>query len=39
MKIKSNPNVVPLCDNLLVLLIIFMVITTHDTGGHGRKSS
>jgi biopolymer transport protein ExbD len=27
MKIKSNPNVVPLCDILLVLLIIFMVIT------------
>ena len=27
MKIKTNPNVVPLCDILLVLLIIFMVIT------------
>ena len=27
MKIKANPNVVPLCDILLVLLIIFMVIT------------
>lgn len=25
--IKSDPNVVPLCDILLVLLIIFMVIT------------
>jgi len=24
---KTNPNVVPLCDILLVLLIIFMVIT------------
>jgi biopolymer transport protein TolR len=24
---KANPNVVPLCDILLVLLIIFMVIT------------
>jgi biopolymer transport protein ExbD len=27
MKIKASPNVVPLCDILLVLLIIFMVIT------------
>ena len=27
MDIKSSPNVVPLCDILLVLLIIFMVIT------------
>ncbi len=27
MTIKSSPNVVPLCDILLVLLIIFMVIT------------
>ena len=26
-KAKSEPNVVPLCDILLVLLIIFMVIT------------
>lgn len=26
-KVKSEPNVVPLCDILLVLLIIFMVIT------------
>ena len=26
-KSKSEPNVVPLCDILLVLLIIFMVIT------------
>lgn len=26
-KTKSDPNVVPLCDILLVLLIIFMVIT------------
>lgn len=26
-KPKSEPNVVPLCDILLVLLIIFMVIT------------
>lgn len=26
-KVKSEPNVVPLCDVLLVLLIIFMVIT------------
>ena len=26
-KLKSDPNVVPLCDVLLVLLIIFMVIT------------
>ncbi|MFQ6082413.1 MAG: ExbD/TolR family protein [Candidatus Aminicenantia bacterium] len=26
-KIKSEPNVVPLCDVLLVLIIIFMVIT------------
>jgi biopolymer transport protein ExbD len=26
-KTKSEPNVVPLCDILLVLLIIFMVIT------------
>jgi len=26
-KIKSEPNVVPLCDVLLVLLIIFMVVT------------
>jgi biopolymer transport protein TolR len=24
---KSEPNVVPLCDILLVLLIIFMVVT------------
>lgn len=27
MKQKNSPNVVPLCDILLVLLIIFMVIT------------
>ena len=27
MSIRSEPNVVPLCDVLLVLLIIFMVIT------------
>ncbi len=27
MEIKNSPNVVPLCDILLVLLIIFMVIT------------
>jgi biopolymer transport protein ExbD len=27
MKAKAEPNVVPLCDVLLVLLIIFMVIT------------
>jgi biopolymer transport protein TolR len=27
MKTKADPNVVPLCDILLVLLIIFMVIT------------
>ena len=27
MKVKNNPNVIPLCDILLVLLIIFMVIT------------
>jgi len=27
MKSKTDPNVVPLCDILLVLLIIFMVIT------------
>ena len=27
MKSKADPNVVPLCDILLVLLIIFMVIT------------
>ncbi|MGC8892343.1 MAG: ExbD/TolR family protein [Candidatus Saccharicenans sp.] len=26
-KLKSEPNVVPLCDVLLVLLIIFMVVT------------
>lgn len=26
-KVKTEPNVVPLCDVLLVLLIIFMVIT------------
>jgi len=26
-KIQSEPNVVPLCDVLLVLLIIFMVVT------------
>ncbi len=26
-RVKSEPNVVPLCDVLLVLLIIFMVIT------------
>lgn len=26
-KVKAEPNVVPLCDVLLVLLIIFMVIT------------
>ncbi len=26
-KVKSEPNVVPLCDVLLVLLIIFMVVT------------
>ena len=25
--VKSEPNVVPLCDILLVLLIIFMVVT------------
>ncbi len=27
MNVKTNPNVIPLCDILLVLLIIFMVIT------------
>jgi biopolymer transport protein ExbD len=27
MKIKTNPNVIPLCDILLVLLIVFMLIT------------
>ena len=27
MEIQNNPNVVPLCDILLVLLIIFMVMT------------
>ena len=26
-EVSSEPNVVPLCDVLLVLLIIFMVIT------------
>jgi biopolymer transport protein ExbD len=26
-KVKSEPNVVPLCDVMLVLLIIFMVVT------------
>jgi biopolymer transport protein TolR len=26
-KVRSEPNVVPLCDVLLVLLIIFMVVT------------
>ncbi len=26
-KVKSEPNVVPLCDVLLVLLIIFMIVT------------
>ncbi len=33
MTIKSNPNVVPLCDILLVLLIIFMVITPMTQAG------
>jgi biopolymer transport protein TolR len=33
MEIKNSPNVVPLCDILLVLLIIFMVITPMATVG------
>ncbi|MCX6556197.1 MAG: biopolymer transporter ExbD [Candidatus Aminicenantes bacterium] len=46
-KSKSEPNVVPLCDILLVLLIIFMVITPvlqkgidiklPETGGQGPE--
>jgi biopolymer transport protein ExbD len=46
-KSKSEPNVVPLCDILLVLLIIFMVITPvlqkgidiklPETGGQGTE--
>ena len=46
-KSKSEPNVVPLCDILLVLLIIFMVITPvlqkgidiklPETGGGGTE--
>ncbi len=31
---KAEPNVVPLCDVLLVLLIIFMVITPMVWKGH-----
>jgi biopolymer transport protein ExbD len=34
-KFKSEPNVVPLCDVLLVLLIIFMIVTPLVRGGHG----
>lgn len=33
MKANSSPNVVPLCDILLVLLIIFMVITPMSQSG------
>jgi biopolymer transport protein ExbD len=32
-KFKSEPNVVPLCDVLLVLLIIFMIVTPLVRGG------
>ena len=34
-KVKSEPNVVPLCDVLLVLLIIFMVLTPLITSDKG----
>ena len=34
-KVKSEPNVVPLCDVLLVLLIIFMVLTPLITSEKG----
>jgi biopolymer transport protein TolR len=34
-KFKSEPNVVPLCDVLLVLLIIFMIVTPLVRGGPG----
>jgi biopolymer transport protein TolR len=34
---KSEPNVVPLCDILLVLLIIFMVVTPLIKGGVNVK--
>jgi biopolymer transport protein TolR len=36
-KTKSEPNVVPLCDILLVLLIIFMVVTPMIKGGVNVK--
>jgi biopolymer transport protein ExbD len=36
-KVKSEPNVVPLCDVLLVLLIIFMVVTPLVKGGRDVK--
>jgi biopolymer transport protein ExbD len=34
-KYKSEPNVVPLCDVLLVLLIIFMIVTPMIRSGPG----
>ena len=34
-KFKSEPNVVPLCDVLLVLLIIFMIVTPMIRTGPG----
>jgi biopolymer transport protein TolR len=37
MATKAEPNVVPLCDVLLVLLIIFMVITPTVTRGMDTK--